>query len=221
MTSFPIELQKDSFKAAIFDMDGTMIDNRDYHLKAWQIFLKKHKMEMTDEEFGRRLSGKRNRQILEDLFDGKLNDLEIAEYAREKEGIYREIYWEHVKEVPGLRKLIENLRLNNIKIAVATNSPKENVEFIFEVLNLEDVVDTAVWEEHVKVGKPNPEAFLHTAERLNVAPSECIVFEDSPTGVEAGKRAQMRVVAVLTGHTKEELKGTDFYVKDFNSVQLR
>lgn len=216
MVSLPLK----SFDAAIFDMDGTMVDNKDYHLKAWQIFLKRHGRKMTTAEFNKRLAGKRNAQILEDLFEGRLTEAEVKSYAFEKEKIYRELYIKDVEEVPGLSNLFRVLKNNNKKVAVATNSPKENVEFIFEVLDLKDFFDVAVWDEHVEKGKPNPDVFIHTADKLLSPTDRCIVFEDSSTGVKAGKAAGMKVVAVLTGHTKDDLKGSDYYIHDFNEVQL-
>jgi beta-phosphoglucomutase family hydrolase len=213
-----LEIPADSFKAVIFDMDGTMIDNKDYHTKAWQIFLKKHGINLTQEEFDKRLAGKRNEPILKDLFQGKLTSEEIQKYAYEKEKLYRKLYGDFVKEVDGLKKLLEQIKELGKKIGVATNSPKENLEFIFDNLNLHNFFDATVWDEHISRGKPNPEIYLHIAKVLKVLPESCVVFEDTVTGVKAGKAANMKVVALLTGHSKEVLKEADYFINNFTEI---
>ena len=220
MKNKTVTISSDSFRAVIFDMDGTMVDNAGYHTKAWQLFLNKHGIKLTQEEFDKRLAGKRNEPILEDLFDRKLSKKEIEKYAFEKERIYRELYSDFVKEVDGLGQLLKSIKDLGKKVAVATNSPKENLDFIFNNLDLHSFFDAAVWDKHVKKGKPNPEIYIHISEKLGIDPEDCLVFEDTPTGIKAGKSARMKVIALLTGHPKEALKEADYFIEDFTQVHF-
>lgn len=213
-----IKLRLADFDAAIFDMDGTMIDNARFHKQAWQVFAKKHGLALTDQEFRERIFGKKNNKILEILFNGRLTEEEIKTYAEEKEQIYRDLYLHDIREVPGLTTMIKILLAHNKKLAVATTAPEKNRKFGLESLSLTDTFPTILGDEHITRGKPDPEIYLETAKQLFVTPKRCLVFEDSPPGVTAGKNAGMKVVGILTSHSVEELENADYYVRDFTSI---
>lgn len=208
------------YKAAIFDMDGTMINNMPYHQKAWQAFLKKHDINLTEDKFKHKISGKKNDQIFEIVFRQKLSADNLLKYTEEKEQLYREIYKSDIKEVTGLKATIEILHQNEIKLAIATTAPKKNRDFGLEELGLVNTFTTILGDEHVTIGKPHPEIYLSTARQLGVTPNECIVFEDTPSGIASGKDAGMTVVGILTSHTPEELKRADFIVNDFAHIEF-
>ncbi len=215
-----VRLKLSDFDAAIFDMDGTMINNMDYHKKAWKEFAKRHGFEFTDEEFKEKFSGKKNDQIFTGIFGSSLTHNQINDYTEEKESIYRELYAPEIKAVVGLTDAISSLEKNGKKLAVATTAPKGNRDFGFKALDLENTFDIILGDEHVVNGKPNPEIYLETAKKLNIDPSRCIVFEDSPPGVEAGKRAGMTVIGILTTHSEEDLKNADYLVNDFTQIDF-
>jgi beta-phosphoglucomutase len=123
-------------KAAIFDMDGTMIHNMAYHQKAWQEFLKRHGISLTEEEFKQKISGKKNDQIFELLFGEKLNKERELAYTEEKEALYRELFKPDIREINGLTQLITDLHARNIKTAIATTAPAKNREFALRELGL-------------------------------------------------------------------------------------
>ena len=199
-------------------MDGTMIDNSAYHRKALQTFLKQHGITLTEEDFKKRLHGKKNDQAFRLIFGEELTQDETKKYAERKETIYREIYAPFIKEIDGLKSIIELLHKKNIKTAVATTAPFENREFVLEALDMRGKFEVIVGDEHVINGKPDPEIYLSTAKQLGVLPKECIVFEDSLPGVEAGKNAGMTVVGILSSHTTDELNKADYIVKDFKEI---
>src|SRR6185437_9949690 len=171
-------LHLSQFKAAIFDMDGTMIDNSAFHKKAFQEFNKRHGIILTEQEYQKKISGKKNDQIFNALFNRELS---------------RELYVNDIKEVEGLIELIRELQKKGLKLAIATTAPKENRDFAFENLGLSNEFVAIVGDEHVTNGKPHPEVYLKAAEKLNLDPKECIAFEDTPSGVESAKRAGMTV----------------------------
>jgi len=211
-------LHLSQFKAAIFDMDGTMIDNSAFHKKAFQEFNKRHGIILTEQEYQKKISGKKNDQIFNALFNRELSREEQAKYSYEKEAIYRELYVNDIKEVEGLIELIRELQKKGLKLAIATTAPKENRDFAFENLGLSNEFVAIVGDEHVTNGKPHPEVYLKAAEKLNLDPKECIAFEDTPSGVESAKRAGMTVVALLTSHEASELSKADLVIRNYSEL---
>ena len=215
-----VKIPLEAFRAAIFDMDGTMINNMLYHQRAWQKFLERHDTTFTEEEFKHKISGKKNDQIFELVFGDKPSPDDLLAYTEEKEAIYRELYEPEIKEVAGLSDLINQFEEKNIRIAIATTAPKKNRDFALVSLGLEGKFEVILGDEHVTHGKPDPEIYLSTAKELGVAPKECIVFEDSPPGVKAGKNAGMAVVGILTTHSAHELAEADYFVNDFSELRI-
>lgn len=208
------------FKAAIFDMDGTMINNMAYHQKAWQEFLKRHDITLTEDEFRHKISGKKNDQIFELVFGRKLNKVEELQYTEEKESLYRELFKPDIAEIAGLTKLIEILHAKGIKTAIATTAPAKNRNFALKELGLEGKFEVILGDEHVSRGKPHPEIYESTAQQLGVKPEECLVFEDSPPGVASGKSAGMTVIGILSSHAASELHDANYKVDDFTCLSF-
>ncbi len=213
-----IQIQFKDFGAVIFDMDGTMINNMNYHKKAWMEFAKRHGQHFSEEEFKEKFSGKKNNQIFQMIFNKELSVEEIVSYTEEKEGIYRELYAPDIKEVPGLLSTIKVLQSFHKELAIATTAPKKNRDFCLEALHLTDSFSVILGDEHVEKGKPDPEIYIETSKRLGIIPERCLVFEDSPPGVESGKNAHMKVVGIMTTHSEEDLKAADYCVRDFTEV---
>lgn len=209
-----------NYKAVIFDMDGTMINNMAHHKRAWQAFLKQHDITLTEEEFRNKISGKKNDQIFELVFGRKLNKDEELKYTEEKEAMYRELFKPDIKEVAGLTKLIETLHAHGIKTAIATTAPAKNRDFALKELGLDGKFEVILGDEHVSKGKPHPEIYESTAKQLGVASEDCLVFEDTPSGVASGKSAGMTVVGILSSHSANELHDADYVVRDFTEIQL-
>jgi len=215
-----IQITLNDFDAAIFDMDGTMINNMAYHKKAWREFAKRHGFDVSDEEFREKISGKKNDQIYANILGNTITPDEIKKYTEEKEAIYRELYAADIEPIAGLHHVITALQKAGKKIAVATTAPKDNRDFGFKALGLENTFDAILGDEHVTNGKPHPEIYLKTAEQLGIDPARCLVFEDTPSGVASGKAAGMKVVGILTGYSEEDLREADFRVKDFTQLRF-
>jgi HAD superfamily hydrolase (TIGR01509 family) len=215
-----IDIPLTGFRAAIFDMDGTMINNMAYHKKAWQEFLKQHNITLTEEEFRQKISGKKNDQIFALVFGRKLDKESELRYAEEKEALYRQLFKPHITEIAGLSKLIADLHTHTLKTAIATTAPAKNREFALNELGLDGKFEVILGDEHVTQGKPHPEIYLATAKKLGVAPGECLVFEDSPPGVASGKSAGMTVVGILSSHVADDLQDADYLVEDFTKISF-
>lgn len=204
--------------AAIFDLDGTLIDNNTYHLQSWLQYLKDKNREMTEEEYKANVNGRTNKDVIEYIYQRKMEDEEAMKYAHEKEAIYRQLYAPYIKPVAGLLELLEKLRSLSIPMAIATSGIQVNIDFLFEHIPIRSYFDVIVNSAHISKGKPDPEIYIKTAELLKVSPAECLVFEDAVVGINSAKAAGMKVVGVLTTHKAEELSGADILIKDFSEL---
>lgn len=207
--------------AALFDMDGVIVHTNPYHKKAFKIFLEKHNVSLTDEELKEHVYGRTNAEIFPYIFKDEYTEEKGEEWANEKESLFRELYKEDAKPVPGLISFLEELKNRGVKSAVGTSAPKENLDFIMEALDLRKYFDTFLHSADVTNGKPDPEIYLKAADRLNVHPDSCVVLEDSVAGVKAGLNAGMKVVAVATTHTPEEFDGAHLVIDDFDDIEVK
>ena len=206
--------------AVIFDMDGVIIDSNPYHKEAWLQFAEKYNIELKEEEVPEKIYGKTNTTALRDVFQKDFSPEENEKLGEEKEAIYRDLHGKDLEPIAGLRKLLAMLKQHQVPMAVATNAPVSNVDFIMEKTGLRPYFSVVIDSSSVKNGKPDPEIYLKSAERLGVMPERCIVIEDSVPGAEAGIRAGMKVVAITTTHSKEELDKTDLVIDAYEELSF-
>ncbi len=205
--------------AVIFDMDGVIVDNMEYHKKAWGIFLEKYASDIELEEFSKHF-GKVNRDLLQIVFKKEVSEEEESRFGEEKEAIYREIYADHIVPTAGLLDFLDSLKKNKVKTAVATAAPRVNMDFVFEKTGLRKYFDVLIDATEVTRGKPDPEIYLKAAKRLNCHPEECLVFEDSFPGVQSAKNAGMKVIALATSHPADKLQNAESVIKDFTEINV-
>jgi len=207
-----------TFQAAIFDMDGVIVDNHTYHVKAWEVFCQRHSLPFDETSFRAKYFGKNNFDILKGLMERPLSIEEIDILGEEKEAIYRKLYKQDITEVEGLIQFLNILKGLGIKTAVATSAPTSNLDFTIDSLGIRHLFDVIVDASGITKGKPDPEIYLKAARLLNIKPDSCIVFEDSISGILAGKNAGMNVVSLLTTHKKEELPQTKLSITNFEGL---
>jgi len=207
-------------KAAIFDMDGVIVVNMHIHEQAFFEFGKRYGKNVDHEFFVTQITGSTNEKIMPKIF-GPISDEEIKAYSLEKEALFREIYKPQLKLTEGLAEFLDYLYAKNIKMAIASNAPKENIDFIVEGLKLEKYFPVCLNGNSVANPKPAPDMFLKAAELLGETPANSIVFEDAPGGIRAAHEAGMRSVGVLTSHTKEELSYASWFIEDFTNPVLK
>lgn len=202
--------------AALFDMDGTLVDNMAYHIASWEAFCQRYHLPFSLETYYRQFNGRTSRDVLQLLFGRPLTDAEVHDFTEEKEELYRELYRPHLRPVTGCIPFLENLKAHGVKLAVATSAPLSNLQFTLDGAGLAPFFEVVVYGAMVKRGKPDPEIYLTTAEKLGVDPARCVVFEDALLGIESARRAGMTVVALTTSHSAAELKAsTALQVPDF------
>jgi HAD superfamily hydrolase (TIGR01509 family) len=200
--------------AFIFDMDGVLIDSNPYHKIALNQFCAKHGHHLTDEQLLNKVYGRTNKEWLTNLF-GPLPEATVHAYAEEKEAFYRQLFEHDIKPVKGLLPFLDLLDKYNIARAIGTSAPQSNVAFTLSKTHTEKYFSTILKDSDIEHSKPNPEIYIKAAERLGFPSANCIVFEDSLSGVKAGKASGAKVVGITTTHTKEELFETDFVIDDF------
>ena len=203
--------------ALIFDMDGVIVDSNPVHREAWVAFNRGYGLETTPAML-ERMYGKRNDEIIGDYFGDGLGLEEVVARSRAKEELYREMAGSRIEQMllPGLRAFLDRYRA--VPMAVASNAEPENVAFVLDRAGLRPYFRVVVDGRQVIHPKPHPDVYLRAAALLEVAPANCIVMEDSPTGVAAAKAAGMRVIGVRT--TYVNLQGTDWNADNFKSGDL-
>lgn len=203
--------------AFIFDMDGVLIDSNPFHKIALQQFCKQHGYDLDETQLREKIYGRTNKDWLRNLFGDIDNNL-LLQYADEKEALFRELYKKDVHALEGLIPFLSKLKADKIPRAIATSAPRANVDFTLQYARFDGFFDTILDESFVNKGKPDPEIYLKSAQALGFDPSHCIVFEDSLSGIEAGKAAGCKVVGVTTTHNREELNKTDFIIDNFSGL---
>lgn len=203
--------------AFIFDMDGVLVDSNPTHKIALKQFCKQHGYDLTEQELREKIYGRTNRDWLVNLF-GDLSEETIRQYADEKEALFRGLYHD-IKPVDGLIPFLEKLDTQKIPRAIATSAPRANVDFTLLHTRIERFFSIILDDSFVSRGKPDPEIYLKSTAAVGLNPAQCVVFEDSLSGVLAGKRAGCKVVGVMTTHTSEELTETDFNIDNFEDLE--
>jgi HAD superfamily hydrolase (TIGR01509 family) len=206
-------------RAAIFDLDGTLVDNMPVHAEAFAIFARRHGLAPLTMDDRKRLDGRRNKEIFPDLFGRALTDEEQERFAEEKEALYRELSANRLEPVAGLFALLDRLAAHAVPVAIATSAPPENVRHTLAELRLDSRITCIVRGDEVPRGKPFPDVFLLAAERVGVEPAACVAFEDAPIGIAAARAAGMKTVAVANSFTPDVFLapsvGADWVVDDF------
>jgi len=204
--------------AVIFDMDGVICHTNPYHSIAFREFFSVRDLAPSDEDFAQHMFGKSNSYILSHFLKRPIAGAELLQMEEEKEGLFRKIYEPYVEPINGIIEFIRDLKHNDIKIGVATSAPRANLDLIFSKVALREKLGSILASADVKKHKPDPEVYLTSAVNLGVSPEQCVVFEDSFSGVTAALNAGMRVVGVLTSHTREELPPCNLYINDYTEI---
>ncbi len=211
-----------SFSGVIFDFNGTLFWDTKLHNKAWDIFLTRHGLFLSDEDKFSKMHGKNNKDIFLSLFDNSLTDTRIQEYILEKEGLYQELCLQtDMPMAPGAEEFLDYLKDHHIPFTIATASGKENLDFYFEHLPL------SRWFEYDKVvynngkikGKPDPQIYQIAMSVIDKKPEEVIIFEDAVAGLQAARNANAGKIIVVDSNDDDYTDWSDCQIiKNFNEV---
>lgn len=192
--------------AVIFDVDGTMVDNMQYHEKAWIELGRRRNLPIDHKFYIEKIHSRNNDDISRKHFVPMVGTEKALTIGKEKEAIYREIYRPVIKEIPGLGDLLAALAELGVPCAAASNSPTDNVNMVLEELAIKKFFKVVLDYTQISKGKPDPEILLTAAGRLGVVPARCIVVEDSISGFRAAQRAKMPYIVITAGAHQNELK---------------
>ena len=205
--------------ALVFDLDGVIVDSNRVHAACWREYLGRCGLQ-APENFDLRMFGRRNDDIVRDVFGPDLDPAEVFRHGAEKERMYRQMMRPVLQEnlVPGVAAFLERHR--HTPMAVATNGEQANADFVIDTGGFRQYFRVVIDGHQVERPKPDPEIYLRAAEMLSVPPGDCIVFEDSMAGIEAARASGARVAAIKTTHSAAELPPVDVSIQDFLDPEL-
>ncbi len=207
---------------AIFDMDGTLVDNTPYHFKSWQHLFKKYNMgELSVDTYKKQISGVPIIETLRQLFGDKYDEDGLKKLLDEKEAYYREIYAPFLRPINGLENFLTELKDAGIKMAMASSATMGDIDFILDRIPIRQDFDAIIDGSRVSKGKPDPQIFLKAAADLHANPADCVVFEDSLAGIKAANAAGMKVVGITTAHPAADLQPSNLVIDDYTTLTVQ
>lgn len=191
-------------KTVIFDMDGVLVDSEPYHCKAWIKTYAEIGINIDEDYYFSKICGNHgvvsSRMVLAEF----RKQAEPSTLNNRKEVIASEVIRGKIDPNPGAVALITNLKKNNYKMGLASSSLFLTVDAVLSTLNIKDHFSVIHGGESIKKGKPSPDIYLKTCSLLEAEPENCVVIEDTKSGIVAGKMAGMKVIGVLNGRNKKE-----------------
>ena len=187
------------YKAVIFDIDGTLLDSVDFHAEAWrQAFLR----------FGRDIPfadirtqiGKGGDQLLPVFFPEREVALIGKVMEKTRGNVFKSEFLPKVKPFPGVRPLLERMKRDGLRLALASSAKRDELEHYAELLEIGDLIEAGASTDDAKKSKPHPDIFDAALEKLGkVSPKACLVLGDTPYDAEAAGKAGIKTVGVLCG----------------------
>ncbi|WP_205512904.1 HAD family hydrolase [Longitalea arenae] len=209
-------------KAFLFDLNGTMIDDMEFHLKAWYHILNDDLgANLSWEETKSHMYGKNSELLIRIFGKDRFTAEEIDRLSVEKEKRYQQEYRPHLQLLPGLHQFLEKAHALKIPMAIGSAAIPFNINFVLDGLNIRHYFKAIVSADDVQISKPHPETYLKAARLLGVDPANCLVFEDAPKGVEAAQNAGMSSVVLTTMHEQHEFTqytGIIQFIKDYTHL---
>ena len=190
-------------KALLFDLNGTMVDDMHYHIKAWHRISNELGAALSMEAVKAECYGK-NAEVMERIFPGRFSLEEKNKISIEKEIQYRAEFKPFLRLIDGLDLFLEKAKAKGWKMAIGSAAIMSNVDFVLDGLQIRHYFDAVISADEVTNSKPDPETFLRCAAALGADPSRCIVWEDAPKGVESALNAGMKSVVLTTMHEAHE-----------------
>jgi beta-phosphoglucomutase family hydrolase len=207
-------------RAVIFDMDGVIVESEHIHIEAEQQTLLKHGVRISAEEL-HAYTGTTAEFMFRELIKKYRLNTTFEKIFNEKEGILFRLLEEETKPTKGVIKLLKKLKQKGIKLAIASSSHRKLIEYILRRLDVGWLFDFVVSAEDIAHSKPNPEIFLRSALGLKVQPVECLVVEDAKLGIEAAKKAGMKVIGYRNPNSgDQDLSRADMIVNDFSRLSV-
>ena len=200
-------------------MDGVLADTGPIHFESWVMLANQIGQKFTKKFFDQNF-GRQSIPTIRELVGMKIDQQTVEQWAGKKEEYYRELVKDKIEPLPGVIRLIKELKERKFKLAVGSSGPLENVELILSSLRITAYFDAVISAADVKNGKPAPDVFLIAAKKVGISPENCVVIEDAPVGIEAAKKAGMTCIALRTTHCNVDLLEADLIVPDLSLITV-
>ncbi len=199
-------------------MDGFLVNSEELYLEANKIYFKQYNLEFT-EELHRQGTGKKFDKWIKTVMS---IDKSGEELLRERNVVFFDLVKKKLKLLDGAENFLQMVS-QNFKTALVTSSKKDYIDLVFNITGISNYFHELITGEMVSKGKPDPQCFLIGADKLKVLGEECVVFEDAPSGVMAGKNAKMKVIAVPSRFVKgdESFELADLVLDSIKEITVK
>ncbi len=204
-------------KAVIFDMNGIIIDDEHVHELAFQRVLKEYNILLNHSEYISIFAGRTDQEGFELIAHKYGIELPINELLRKKAELYLSLFPENKKTYPGVIELITMLS-EKLVLALTSSSTRKEIDLVLNTFEVRDKFKIIVSAEDVSQGKPDPEPYLITSQKLGILPEFCVVIEDSRSGVRSAIDAGMKCIGVTTTHDLDALHAATIVVNNFDQI---
>lgn len=207
------------YKALILDFDGVILNSEPIHYQAYCEVLAPLSISLSESEYFQKYAGLSDKELFPKILNA-ISSIEMDDLIQQKIAIYQRL----IRDMPvlpiinGLQAYLDNAIRVFDKIAVCSGATKPEVMVVLDKLALQKIIpplNVIVTAEEVQCGKPSPEGYLLTAQKLGLSPKQCLAIEDSPHGIMAAKKAGMPVIALATTFDKPLLQQADAVFSDF------
>ncbi|MFA6295995.1 MAG: HAD family phosphatase [Patescibacteria group bacterium] len=204
--------------AIIFDMNGVIINDEAIHELAFKEVCKKYNIILTSQGYKDLCMGKTDEQgFIEIIKKYKLDNVKISNLVEQKSTKYLELIPKNIKSYPGVIDLIKKLHKKFI-LALASSSSRQEIEMVLNYFKIKKLFKIIISADDISKSKPDPEPYLLTTKKINQKPENCLVIEDSKSGIMSAKRAGMKCIAITTTHNEKELVGADVIINKFSEI---
>ena len=195
------------------------MNNHEYHYESWQLMCEKYGKPLSQDSYMQNMNGRTLNEVVQFIFETEMSMERVREIGEEKEAIYRDLYREQLAPTNGLLTFLAACSAASIPMIVGTSAPTQNVDFTLDGLGVRTMFQGVLDERAVTKGKPNPEIYQKCAALIGLPNEQCVVFEDALSGIEAGKAAGSKIIALATSHKRSELDA-DLIIDDFTQLRL-
>jgi beta-phosphoglucomutase family hydrolase len=213
-------VERRMIKAVIFDMDGVIVESEHIHIEAERQTMLKHGVRISAEEL-HIFTGTTAQFMFTELIKKYTLDTTFEKMFNEKEEILFKLLEKETRPTTGVIELLKKLKQKDIKLAIASSSHRRLIDYFLRKLGINYLFDFVVSAEDIVHSKPNPEIFLKSAQGLKMKPAECLVVEDAKLGVEAAKKAGMKVIGYRNPNSgSQDLSKADLIANDFSELTV-
>ena len=216
-------------KAVIFDFDGVITDSEVLHLRAFNRILGRFNVEISTRDYYQKYLGLSDKDCFRTLIKNRVlrsSESQIPKLIEQKNHIFEELARTEGRTIEGVNGFLRMLQQNKVPMAICSGALMSEIMLLLEEAELEHFFSTIVSAEQVKKGKPDPEGFILTLQKLNkgnqnpIAANQCIVIEDSHWGLDAAKAAGMHCIAVTNTYEAEQLSLAEKIVRRLDELKI-